>query len=96
MLKMTVRLEDKAGETVGQFDIELPTGTPKPGIDFAAIVATEAYIQGQGKPLEYTKELNIEVKVTHDSQDDEVMKMLRDILEQAAGSNATAASETTN
>ena len=79
MLKMAVRLEDKAGETVGQFNLELPMGVTKPGIDLAAVAGAEAYVQGQGKPLEYAKELTIEVEVTHDSEDDEAMKMLRDI-----------------
>ena len=96
MLKMTVRLEDKAGETVGQFNLELPAGVTKPGIDLAAVAAAEAYVQGQGKSLECAKELTIEVEVTHDAEDDEVMKMLRDILEQAAVALEPAASEKTN
>lgn len=96
MLKMTMRLEDKAGKTVGQFNLELPMGVTKPGIDLAAVAAAEAYVQGQGKPLEYAKELTIEVEVTHDSHDDEVMKMLRDILEQAAVALEPAASEKIN
>ena len=96
MLKMTVRLEDKAGETVGQFNLELPVGVTKPGIDLAAVAGAEAYVQGQGKSLEYTKELAIEVEVTHDSHDDEVMEMLRDILERAAVALEPAASEKTN
>ena len=96
MMRMTVRLEDKAGETVGQFNLELPMGVTKPGIDLAAVAGTEAYVQGQGKSLEYIKELTIEVEVTHDSHDDEVMEMLRDILELDAVALEPAASEKTN
>ena len=96
MMKMTVRLEDKAGETVGQFNLELPMGVTKPGIDLAAVAGAEAYVQGQGKSLEYIKELTIEVEVTHDSHDDEVMEMLRDILELDAVALEPAASEKTN
>ena len=95
MLKMTVRLEDKAGETVGQFNLELPMGVTKPGIDLAAVAAAEAYVQGQGKPLEYAKELIIEVEVTHDAAG-EVLEMLQAILEHATVISAPAASETTN
>ena len=93
---MTVRLEDNVGETVGQFNLEIPIGMTKSGIDLAAVVAAEAYVQGQGKPLKYAKELTAEIEVTHDSEDDEVMKMLRDILEQAAVALEPAASEKTN
>ena len=96
MMRMTVRLEDKAGETVGQFNLELPMGVTKPGIDLAAVAGAEAYVQGQGKSLEYIKELTIEVEVTHDSHDDEVMEMLRDILELDAVALEPAASEKTN
>lgn len=95
MLKMTVRLEDKAGKTVGQFDLELPMGVTKPGIDLAAVAGAEAYIQCQGKPLEYAKELTVEVEVTHDTTDG-VMEMLMAILENATVVSAPAASEKTN
>ena len=55
MLKMNVRLEDKAGETVGQFNLELPMGVTKPGIDLVAVAGAEAYVQGQGKSLDIRK-----------------------------------------
>ena len=73
---------------------EIP-GTERPKIK-EIDEAAEAYVQGQGKSLEYTKELAIEVEVTHDSHDDEVMEMLRDILERAAVALEPAASEKTN
>ena len=95
MLKMTVRLEDKAWETVGQFDLELPAGVTKPVIDLAAIAAAEAYVQGIGKPLEYAKELTIEVEVTRNAAD-KVLEMLQAILEHATAISAPAASEKTN
>ena len=95
MLKMNVRLEDKAGETVGQFNLELPMGVTKPGIDLAAVAATEAYVQGIGKSLEYAKELSIEVEVTHDAEDG-ILAMLQEILEHATIVSAPAASEKTN
>ena len=92
---MTVRLEDKAGETVGQFDLELPSGVTKPGIDLAAVAGADAYVQGQGKSLEYAKELTIEVEVTHDTEDG-MLAMLQAILEHATVVSAPAASEKTN
>ena len=95
MMRMTVRLEDKAGETVGQFNLELPMGVTKPGIDLAAIAGAEAYVQGQGKSLEYAKELTIEVEVTRDAAD-RAMEMLTSILEHVAVASAPAASEKTN
>ena len=95
MLKMTIRLEDKAGETVGQFNLELPAGVTKPGIDLAAVAAAEAYVQGIGKPLEYAKELVVEVEVIHDSEDG-ILAMLQAILEHAEVISAPAASEKTN
>ena len=95
MMKMTVRLEDKAGETVEQFNLELPMVVTKPGIDLAAIAGAEAYVQGQGKSLEYAKELTIEVEVTRDAAD-RAMEMLTSILEHAAVASAPAASEKTN
>ena len=95
MLKMTVRLEDKAGETVGQLNLELPMGVSKPGIDLAAVAAAEAYVQGIGKPLEYAKELTIEIEVTHDAEDG-MLAMLQAILEHATVVSAPAASEKTN
>jgi hypothetical protein len=95
MLKMTVRLENKAGETVGQFNLELPAGVTKPGIDLAAVAAAEAFVQGQGKPMEYAKELTIEVEVTHDAADG-MLAMLQAILEHATVISAPAASEKTN
>jgi len=95
MLKMTVRLENKAGETVGQFNLELSAGVTKPGIDLAAVAAAEAFVQGQGKPMEYAKELTIEVEVTHDAADG-MLAMLQAILEHATVISAPAASEKTN
>ena len=95
MTKMTVRLEDKAGETVGMFELEFPSGLNRDGIDIATVAGTEAFVQAQGKSLEYAKELTAEVDVMQDAMDD-ALEIIAKLLLSAEEISRPAASEATN
>ena len=95
MTKMTVRLEDKAGETVGMFELEFPGGLNRDGIDIATVAGAEAFVQAQGKSLEYAKELTAEVDVMQDAMDD-ALEIISKLLLSAEEISRPAASEATN
>ena len=99
MMRMTVRLEDKAGETVGMFELEFPGGLNRDGIDIATVAGAEAFVQAQGKSLEYAKELTAEVDVMQDAMDDaldDALEIIAKLLLSAEEISRPAASEATN
>ena len=70
-------------------------GVTKPGIDLAAIAGAEAFVQAQGKSLEYAKELTAEVDVMQDALDD-ALEIIAKLLLSAEEISRPAASEATN